>query len=298
MKAPPQIASDLMLPIIDRSFDGMALVTHSPWRLLFANRTLAGWMGKPAAELAGIPLESVFVPAWRGGILEDSLNRVRIDPAIEVESALPIEFGSAGGGTALLRVFHVTDGNPPLFGMFLRPHADIVDGSTGPFARVDPLTALPDRTFLLSRLATLLTGDRVADREFAVLFIDLDNFKQFNDRNGHLLGDRILREVARRLQCCVRDGDHVTRYGGDEFVVLLERVSDKADIEPALARIHGALAEPIELSEGRFTLSLSIGVAKSAPHLRSPDDVLGEADRQMYLAKRGASVEASNAPTL
>jgi diguanylate cyclase (GGDEF)-like protein len=139
-----------------------------------------------------------------------------------------------------------------------------------------------------------LEGERVADREFAVLFIDLDNFKQINDRNGHLIGDGVLREVAKRLQSCVRECDHVTRYGGDEFVVLLERVSGLAEVEPVVARIRAALSEPAILSEVRFSLSLSIGVAKSAPHLRSPEDVLAEADRAMYAAKRGASIPADS----
>jgi diguanylate cyclase (GGDEF)-like protein len=151
--------------------------------------------------------------------------------------------------------------------------------------RRDPLTDLPDRSFLLARLATLLGGDRQADREFAVLFLDLNNFKQINDRHGHLLGDRVLREVAQRLQHCVREGDHVTRYGGDEFVLLLEGVSNWDAVEAVVTRIRSELAQPIRLREGTFQLSLSIGLAKAEPHHQSPEDVLRDADLAMYAAK-------------
>jgi diguanylate cyclase (GGDEF)-like protein len=184
---------------------------------------------------------------------------------------------------------------PPLFALVLRPLTSQTTYRHA--ARHDPLTALPDRAFLISRLTTLLEGDRLADRDFAVLFIDLDNFKQINDRYGHLIGDRVLHAVAQRLRGCVRECDHVTRYGGDEFVVLLERVSGMAEIEPVLARIRSALSEPFVVPEEQLTITLSIGLALSAPHLRSPDDVLREADHAMYAAKRGASVAtAPSAP--
>jgi diguanylate cyclase (GGDEF)-like protein len=152
--------------------------------------------------------------------------------------------------------------------------------------RRDPLTGLPDRTFLRNRLAALLEGDRLADRQCAVVFVDLNNFKQINDRHGHLLGDRVLCEVAGRLKRCVREGDCVTRYGGDEFVVLLQNVAGSDEIEPVIERVRSALVDPIVLSEGQFMLSLSLGVAVAEPHHLSPEDVLNEADRRMYAAKR------------
>jgi diguanylate cyclase (GGDEF)-like protein len=197
----------------------------------------------------------------------------------------------------LVKAFQFSMGNLLLIGMVLRPVASIATGAALPETRVDPLTMLPDRTFLLARLRALLAGDRAADREFAVLFIDLNEFKQVNDRRGHLNGDRVLREVAQRLQRSVRACDHVTRYGGDEFVVLLERVTGKSEVEPVLARIRAALAEPFTLCDECLSLSLSIGVAQSAPSLRSPEEVLEAADRAMYAAKRSAFVAVNAAPS-
>jgi diguanylate cyclase (GGDEF)-like protein len=135
-------------------------------------------------------------------------------------------------------------------------------------------------------LSELLSGDRSADRQFAVVFVDLDNFKEVNDSHGHLLGDRVLCEAAWRLCNCVREGDHVVRFGGDEFILLLEHVSAPTDIDLITSRIRMVLAEPIALPDDKVTLSVSIGVAKATPDHRTPDDLLNEADRAMYASKR------------
>ena len=135
-------------------------------------------------------------------------------------------------------------------------------------------------------MTALMDGGHSGDRQFAVLFVDLDNFKQVNDTHGHLVGDRVLSVAARRLSDSVRDGDHVVRYGGDEFVLLMERVASQSDIEPLVGRIHAVLAEVISLPEGDFTLSVSVGAALASPEHQTPEDLLAAADRAMYAAKR------------
>jgi diguanylate cyclase (GGDEF)-like protein len=152
--------------------------------------------------------------------------------------------------------------------------------------RRDPLTGLHDRAFLLARLQALLQGERPADHHFAVLFVDLDNFKQINDFYGHLVGDGVLVEVARHLSHCVREEDYVVRFGGDEFVVLIEGIADKRDIQPVIDRIHDALEEPIALPAGEFRLSVSIGAAEASPEFQSPEALLAAADRAMYASKQ------------
>jgi diguanylate cyclase (GGDEF)-like protein len=252
---------------------------------VFANRTLQKWIQWTSPEFRDIRLEDVFSDDSLAE-LRSQIQRVDDGNAPVTPIAVHLRAKLGRSGPMHVHLCRVTLSDQQLVGLILQSAANPLGLHDSRADRRDPLTELPDRDFLFSRLATLLEGDRVADRQFAVLFIDLNNFKQINDSNGHLVGDRVLRDVAQRLSDCVRDGDHVTRFGGDEFVVLLEHVAGPDEINPVIDRIHRALAEPIALPEGEFTLSVSIGVAQAAPHHQSADDVLREADQQMYLAKR------------
>jgi diguanylate cyclase len=175
-------------------------------------------------------------------------------------------------------------------GMLIRPQ----DGkaSSAATGQYDPLTGLANRSMLMSRLSTLLAGERSADERFAVLFIDLDNFKSVNDLHGHLAGDRVLCEAARRLERTTREVDQVFRYGGDEFVVVVEQVENWEEFEPVIARIHAALADPIAIPGGTIELSASVGVAEAMADFRTPDDLIAAADRSMYAAKRRTASKA------
>jgi diguanylate cyclase (GGDEF)-like protein len=157
-----------------------------------------------------------------------------------------------------------------------------VDGSA---RRRDPLTGLLDRDYLGARLTALL-ADRSAQPAFGVLFIDVNDFKEVNDRFGHIVGDQVLREVAGRLASCMRGADQVVRYGGDEFVVVIERITESSDVAELIGRIHSAMAVPVGGPEGDVKLSMSIGAAMATPEMRSPEDLLAAADRAMYAAKR------------
>jgi diguanylate cyclase (GGDEF)-like protein len=152
--------------------------------------------------------------------------------------------------------------------------------------RVDPLTGLHDRDFFLQRMESLLRDATGSSNDFSVLFVDVDNFKAVNDRYGHLVGDRVLREAARRLAECVGPKDCVVRYGGDEFVVLIEGVESEAAAETLAKCIRDAIAPPIALAEGNVSLSASVGIATGSPDYRSAEEVLAAADRAMYAAKR------------
>jgi diguanylate cyclase (GGDEF)-like protein len=118
--------------------------------------------------------------------------------------------------------------------------------------------------------------------------VDLDNFKQVNDAHGHLVGDGVIREVARRMTDCVRDQDCVVRFGGDEFVVILERVHGLEEVQRVIGRLRCALRQPIALPNGEVQLSASVGSAISTPECRTPEELLTAADRDMYASKRAA----------
>ena len=122
---------------------------------------------------------------------------------------------------------------------------------------IDPLTGLADRGVILDRLSRIIHGDRLEDRRFAVLFVDVDGFKQVNDVYGHLIGDRVLGEVARRLAGCVAR-DCVARFGGDEFLVLLERIGSRGEIDSVVRRVEAAFARLIVLPQGEVMLGVSV----------------------------------------
>jgi diguanylate cyclase (GGDEF)-like protein len=146
----------------------------------------------------------------------------------------------------------------------------------------DPVTSLANRSRFLRDLDEALRSS--AGRDVAVLFLDVDRFKDVNDSHGHGRGDDLLRAMAARLVTAVRSDDLVARFGGDEFSVLLSDASlDEA--RAAADRIRESLSEPIEVDGGRFDLTVSIGLAFSGGAQVSADDMIRDADAAMYRAK-------------
>jgi diguanylate cyclase (GGDEF)-like protein/PAS domain S-box-containing protein len=141
----------------------------------------------------------------------------------------------------------------------------------------DFLTGLSTREELERRL-------RRAESPFAVLFIDLDRFKNVNDAHGHRIGDLVLRTVGRRLSACMRPLDFVARYGGDEFVALIENVRAENGVERIAKRIRAELRAPIAVGGRQLRLSASVGVAIGEP-FSSAQAIVDEADRAMYREK-------------
>ncbi len=159
----------------------------------------------------------------------------------------------------------------------------------------DSLTGLANRSLLADRLThSLARSNRDPENRFALLYIDLDEFKVINDSLGHQVGDKLLIEVARRLSACARKvdtiaripGDHVARIGGDEFVMLLEDLAAPEDALRVAERVHSALAEPFNLGVHDLVARGSIGVATSEAGYVRPEEVLRDADIALYQAKQ------------
>jgi diguanylate cyclase (GGDEF)-like protein len=153
-------------------------------------------------------------------------------------------------------------------------------------ANVDALTSLPNRHWVMTFLPAAVEQSKNSSWKLAVLFIDLDNFKNINDALGHAAGDELLKSVAVRLKSLVRSNDHVVRLGGDEFTVILEQIHDLSDVSKIAGLIIKALGEPFSLAgtAGRLVRA-SVGISMLPQDGEDADTLLKHADIAMYAAK-------------
>lgn len=158
----------------------------------------------------------------------------------------------------------------------------------------DALTGLPNRVLLLERLTHAIERGTRSAQVAAVLFADLDGFKAVNDRHGHLVGDELLVQVARRLEAVVRPADTLARISGDEFVVLCEDLDDPDEADDIAVRLVAVMDEPFQLSCGPVRVGVSVGVAESLPGHAPTVQLLERADKAMYRAKRGGGHQLSS----
>ncbi|HTC54204.1 MAG TPA: EAL domain-containing protein [Steroidobacteraceae bacterium] len=149
----------------------------------------------------------------------------------------------------------------------------------------DALTGLPNRVLFTETLARSIEAARAGDRQCALIFIDLDRFKIVNDSLGHDAGDQLLKEVAQRIRRSVGPSDVTARFGGDEFVVLLGQVSDRAVAAAAAGRILSALQDPVRIMNYDCRVTASIGIAMFPGDAAEAATLMKHADMAMYLAK-------------
>lgn len=153
-------------------------------------------------------------------------------------------------------------------------------------AHYDQCTALPNRLLFIDRLNQAVSYSQRHQSKFSMLFIDLDRFKHVNDSIGHSAGDEVLRTVGERMTSIVRNSDTVARFGGDEFVVLLQNTSDDEGVAVLSKKIIESVNEPIFYSGNQLRVGASIGVACFPRHGHTSEQILKNADMAMYEAKR------------
>jgi diguanylate cyclase (GGDEF)-like protein/PAS domain S-box-containing protein len=244
-------------------------------------------LGYPASETWSGPEQ------WFSYIHPDDREQVRAAIAAHCEGKTPefvseyrMRHNSAGYIWTLSRGIVVRDDS----GRALRmagSQTDITESKTA-----DSLTHLPNRLYFIDRLENALETDRQQDSHFAVLFVDLDQFKLVNDSLGHLAGDELLIDVAGRLRTSIRGGSRsvdpaqsfVAHIGGDEFAVLLGHILDESDAAIIAERILQKLSEPFEFGGRSMFVSASIGIALSSSG-DTAEEILRNADTAMYRAK-------------
>ena len=152
-------------------------------------------------------------------------------------------------------------------------------------ANHDALTNLPNRTLFKDRLTQIIHTSKRNREKFALLFIDLDQFKKINDSLGHHIGDEVLVEVANRIQNSIREADTLARLGGDEFTVILQNLKDETSASTVAQKIIDAMKEPIQLKSHQLYISTSIGISLYPNDSSDENNLLKYADTAMYKAK-------------
>jgi diguanylate cyclase (GGDEF)-like protein/PAS domain S-box-containing protein len=153
-------------------------------------------------------------------------------------------------------------------------------------ANYDPLTGLVNRRLFHEKLDQTMKHGMRSNENFALLFIDLDNFKEVNDTLGHNIGDLLLKKTAKRIKECLRDTDTLARLGGDEFTVILENATNVDHIKLLTEKILTAVNTPFSIKKHKINISASIGIAVGHLDAVAPETLLKNADSAMYLAKK------------
>lgn len=256
------------------------------WEIIDANAAAITSSGYCRAELQDMRIADAIVDGGDGRLPEALERTLRGEI---VERAVPARLCQCNGGwldidVRFKRVVSADGSVTVVTAHSCAEPAEPDDGHERGGGR-DFLTALPTRAALESRLRRAKRHAQRRRGRFAVLFIDVDRFKGVNDTSGHRTGDLVLKVFARRLLASLRPGDFVARYGGDEFVAIVEDFRTDAEVERIAERIQAELTAPIHLAGGQFQISVSLGIA-IGDAAASAQALIDEADRAMYRVKR------------
>ena len=277
--------------IFEQSQDSVIVAHSATGRIIDANPAALAQLGYGAEELRTLLMRSVLRSAVGGAEAVDALLQAR-EPGRGHELQL---VGKAGRGVDVdvsCVPVRVEDGF--LVSFVARDLSDRKKAQSqlmanhdrlDKLAHHDQLTGLPNRMFLQAHLPTAIERSRGAGAMLAVLFLDLDRFKHINDSRGHEVGDKLLQEIARRVRSAVRPEDVVVRMGGDEFIVVLEKVTGIEQVQATASRINELLGAPVTIDGRALVATVSIGVSLCPRDGATMGELLKHSDTAMYHAK-------------
>lgn len=282
---------DGVLPDLVNSIDAMLAYWDQSRTCVFANAAYRGWFGKEGKDVVGTTMRELLGPLYE-------LNLPHIDAAFAGKKQIfEREIPTPRGIRHALATYipHIVHGK--VVGIFV--HVADVSGLkklqqelkkskdlAEQLATHDYLTGLPNRAMMNEVIHMAIAQSRRRDEHFAVLTIDMDNFKFINDTYGHAEGDRFLIEIARRISTVVREGDTLLRLGGDEFVLVAINTSSATDATDVAKRVLGSIGGPFSIGDSIVIPGLSIGIALYPRHGTTAEALIRASDKAMYSAKR------------
>jgi diguanylate cyclase (GGDEF)-like protein/PAS domain S-box-containing protein len=277
--------------IFEQSQDSIIVADSATGRIVDANPAALAQLGYGAEELCTLAMKTVLRSPAAGAGVVDALLHAR-EPGRGHELQL---VGKSGRGVEVdVSCVPVRTEDGFLVTFLARDLSDRKKAQSllmanhdrlDKLAHHDQLTGLPNRMFLQAHLPTAIERSRSAGAMLAVLFLDLDRFKHINDSRGHEVGDKLLQEIARRVRSAVRPEDVVVRMGGDEFIVVLERVNGIDQVQATASRINELLGAPVTIDGRPLVATVSIGVSLCPRDGDTMGELLKHSDTAMYHAK-------------
>lgn len=280
-----QAAGEKLLRTLTDNLPALVGFIDHEERFRFNNQVYAEWLNKPLEQITGRTMLEVygvdsylryrpyFEQALKGETVEFEFEASRDGEAHFYRASYAPQFDDAGRTSGVASMI-----------------SDItalkkVENQLRILARFDSLTGLPNRNQFEEKLTEAIARSGRSKRAMAVMFLDIDHFKDINDSIGHHGGDEVLREFAQRLQRCVRKTDTVSRLAGDEFTIILEGLQVDEETAVVAGKIIDAMREKFHIGENRRTVTTSIGIAVRRTDETDPETLLRRADEALYVAK-------------